>query len=270
MTMRTVELGRMSWEEVAEVRRANPVVLLPVGTVEQHGPHLPVAADDMVAQFFALRVAEATGSVVAPALNYGCSDVFRAFPGTLAIRPETFQAVLEEVCEAIIATGFTRLVIVDNHGGNEPYVETVARRLRGRHGRRLLIGGLYPWSIGYALMRDVIPNAAAAYGHGGEPETSAMLAMFPEDVQLQRARSGAYRSAHGFVVRGYGKVAVPGFAAGEASLYLDADEVAPDGVTGDPLAADAAYGRQWVERVVAFGVAFVREFQRATAGSGSA
>jgi creatinine amidohydrolase len=266
VALRTVELGRMSWQEVAEVVRTDPVVLLPVGTVEQHGPHLPVAADDMVAEYFARRVAEATGSVVAPTLNYGCSDVFRGFPGTLSIRSETFKALLLDVCHALYDdAGFRRLVIVDNHGGNEPHVEEVARRLRRERGRDTLIGCLYPWSLGYALMRDAYPDAAAVYGHGGEPETSAMLAMFPEDVQMQRASKGGYRPARGWTMRGYARVAVPGFNVGEGSLYLDADEVAPDGVTGDPLQASADYGRQWVERVVGFGIAYVREFQRLTA-----
>lgn len=264
--VRTVELGRMSWEEVAEIRKSDPVILLPVGTVEQHGPHLPVAADDMVAEYFAREVAAATGAVVAPTLNYGCSDVFRGFPGTLSIRSETFKAVLADVCHALYDdAGFRRLVIVDNHAGNEPHVEEVARRLRRERGRTTLIGCLYPWNLGYALMRDAFPDAAAVYGHGGEPETSAMLAMFPQDVQMGRARKGSLRATLGWTMRGYGKVAVPGMPAGVGSLYLDADEVAPDGVTGDPLQASAEYGRQWVERVVGFGIAFVREFQRLTA-----
>jgi creatinine amidohydrolase len=266
LPVRTVELGRMSWEEVAEVVSSDPVVLLPVGTVEQHGPHLPVAADDMVAELFAKKVAEATGAVVAPTLNYGCSDVFRRFPGTLSIRSETFKAVLLDVCHALYNdAGFRRLIIVDNHGGNETHVEEVARVLRRERGRDTLIGCLYPWNLGYAVMREVFPDAGAVYGHGGEPETSAMMAMFPEDVQMRRAKRGGYQPAHGFTMRGYGKVAVPGWKAGEGSLYLDADEVAPDGVTGDPLQASAEYGRQWVERVVGFGIAYVKEFQRATA-----
>lgn len=267
MKVRTIELGRMSWEEVAEVRKADPVVLLPVGTIEQHGPHLPVGSDNMVADFFARKVAEATGAVLAPALNYGCSDVFRAFPGTLSIRSETFKAVLRDVCHALFDdAGFHRLVIVDNHGGNETHVEEVARGLRRERGRQTLIGCLYPWNLGYAVMREVYPDASAVYGHGGEPETSAMLAMYPEDVQMQRARKGGYQPVRGWTMRGYTKVAVPGYRAGEGSLYLDADEVAPDGVTGDPMSASAEYGRQWVERVVGFGIAYVREFQRITAG----
>jgi len=263
--MRTNEIGRMSWEEVAEVAKTDPVVLLPVGTVEQHGPHLPVASDNMVADFFARKVAEATGAVIAPTINYGCSDVFRGFPGTLSIQTETFKALLRDVMHALYRdAGFRRLVIVDNHGGNETHVEEISRGLRREMGRDTLIGCLYPWNLGYAVMREVYPDAGAVYGHGGEPETSAMMAMYPEDVQMKRARKGGYSPTRGFKMSGYTKVAVPGQKAGEASLYLDADEVAPDGVTGDPMTATAEYGRQWVERVVGFGIAYVREFQRLT------
>lgn len=258
---RTVELGRMSWQEVAEVIPENPVILLPIGTVEQHGPHLPVNADNLVAWLVATRAAEQTGALVAPAINYGCSAVFRKFPGTIPVRHETLAAVIRDVCQSLIAQGFRRLIFVDNHGGNEAVCEQVARELKAEHG--IVIGNIYPWNLGYSLMRDTYEDVGTAYGHGAEPETSAMMAMFPEDVLRERMVVGRYQPFAGWNAQSYNKVEVPGHVVG-GTVYLDSDEVAPNGVTGNPSVASAERGRLWIERVVGFAVAFVKQYDKVT------
>ena len=100
MPRRTVDMKHMSWTEVAEARDQQPVILLPIGTLEQHGPHMPIGNDCMVAEWVALRTAEQTNALVAPAINYGCSAVFRNFPGTYPVRPDTLANVLRDVCRA--------------------------------------------------------------------------------------------------------------------------------------------------------------------------
>jgi creatinine amidohydrolase len=258
---RTVELGRLSWAEVAEEIPRRPVILLPIGTVEQHGPHLPVNADNMVAGYVALRAAEETGALVAPAINYGNSAVFRKFPGTIDVRPETLANLLRDVCRSFIDQGLRRIIFVDNHGGNEPVCEQVARELKAEHG--VIIGNIYPWGLGYQLMRDTYDDVAAAYGHGAEPETSAMLAMFPDDVVAARRESGKLRPFVGWNPSAYSKVEVPGQPA-PGTVYLDSDELAPNGVTGDGSVATRERGEVWIERVVGFAVAFVRHYDQLT------
>ena len=258
---RTVELGRMSWAEISEVIPERPIILLPIGTVEQHGPHLPVNADNMVAEFVALQAAAQTNALVAPAINYGCSPTHRHFPGTLSVRPETLVHVIRDVCAGLIGHGFRRIIFVNNHGGNEDACAQVARELRDEHG--LIIGSIYPWNIGYGVMRDTYEDAAAAYGHGAEPETSAMLAMFPDDVLRERQEPGGYRPFAGWDVRNVSSIRVPG-QAHPATLYLDMREVAPNGVTGDNSVATAERGQLWIERVIGFAVAFIRHYDEAT------
>lgn len=260
-TRRTVDMKHMSWTEVAEAREQQPVILLPIGTLEQHGPHMPIGNDCLVAEWVALRAAEQTNALVAPVINYGCSAVFRNFPGTYPVKPETLANVLRDVCRAFIAQGFRKIVFFNNHGGNEFVCEQVARELKAEFG--VVIGNVYPWNLGYALMRDTYDDPLAAYGHGAEPETSAMLAMFPQDVLMDRKESGTYQSVNGWQVQSYSKVAVPGQPVG-GTLYLDADEVAPNGVTGDSSMASAERGKVWIERVVGFAVAFVRHYDEVT------
>src|SRR5215210_1776093 len=107
---RTVELQRLSWTELAEAVAERPVILLPIGTLEQHGPHMPIGNDNMVAEFVARRTAEQTNALVAPTINYGCSAVFRNFTGTVSIQPETLAAMLRDVCRSLIGQGLDRIV----------------------------------------------------------------------------------------------------------------------------------------------------------------
>jgi len=261
---RTVELGRMSWEEVSEVVASNPVLLLPIGTVEQHGPHLPVNADNMVANYVAIHAAEQTNAYVLPGINYGCSAVFRKFPGTIPVRQETLANVIRDVCGALIAQEFRRFIFVDNHGGNEAVCEQVAREFKAQHG--LVIGSIYPWNLGYSLLRDTYEDPVTSFGHGAEPETSAMLAMFPEDVVQERMAAGRYQPFAGWQVQNYSKILVPGQSV-PATVYLDSDEVAPNGATGNPREASAERGQLWIERVVGFAAAFIAHYDQVTAGA---
>lgn len=260
MEFRTKELGRMSFSEVADAVATMPVLLIPLGTVEQHGPHLPVNADNMVANFVAMKTAQKTHSFVAPGINYGCSDIFRNFPGTVPIGHETLTRLLDEICEGYIKSGFRRIVFVNNHGGNEIVVERIARILKARHGIR--IGSVYPWALGYALMRDQF-DVTATYGHGGEPETSAMLAMFPEDVVLERRETGKLQPFEGWEPSGYSKVNIPGQSV-PGTVYFESDELASNGVTGDGTGASADIGKVWIERITGFAIDFVNHFDERT------
>lgn len=261
MSLRTKELGRLSFSEVGEAAEQRPVLLIPMGTMEQHGPHMPVNADNMVAEFVARNAAEQTNAVWAPGLNYGCSDVFRNFSGTISISHDTLARLLEEVCEGYIASGFRRIIFVNNHGGNEIIIERVARILRKRHG--ILVGSIYPWSLGYALMRDQYEDVAAAYGHGAEPETSAMLAMFPEDTTWDRLETGTFQEFQGWNPAGYSKVNVEGQSV-PGTIYFESDDIAPNGVTGDGTGGTKERGEVWIERVVGFAVAFINQFDQLT------
>src|SRR5437899_6321632 len=115
---RTHRLGEMSWTEVRDVAATDPVVLLPIGAVEQHGPHLPVHEDSIVAEWVADQLAQRNGCLVAPALHYGHSPMFRGYPGNLSLSAQTLRAVTYELLEALVHSGFRRIVLIDNNGGN--------------------------------------------------------------------------------------------------------------------------------------------------------
>ncbi|MDQ8705393.1 creatininase family protein [Streptomyces sp. LHD-70] len=257
----THRLGELSWTQVRQLAEQDPVVLLPIGAIEQHGPHLPVHEDSIVAEWVADRLAREYGYWVAPALNYGHSGTFRGYPGNLSLSQTTLRNVTYEIIEALVASGFRRIVIVDNNGGNVGPVTGAS--LDARRDLGLLVGHLYPWQLGYALMRDAYEDPATAYGHGAEPEHSAMLAMFPEQVQSDLARPGGLHSADGWIPTSYLEAAVPGYDV-PGTVFWDFSEVSPTGCTGDVSLGSAETGKLWIERVLGFCAAYLAEYDRNT------
>ncbi|GED90021.1 creatininase family protein [Streptomyces sp. 6-11-2] len=257
----THRLGELSWTQVKQLAEQDPIILLPIGAVEQHGPHLPVHEDSIVAEWVADRLAKDNNCYVAPALHYGHSGTFRGYPGNLSLSQATLRTVTYELIEALVQSGFRRIVIIDNNGGNVGPVTGASLDARRDFG--VLIGHLYPWQLGYALMRDVYEDPATAYGHGAEPEHSAMLALFPDQVQSDLAVAGGLESADGWTPTSYNEAAIPGYDV-RGTVLWDFSEVSPTGCTGDVSLGSAKTGEIWIERVIGFCSAYLQEYARNT------
>lgn len=258
----TRRLGALSWTQVRDLAKTDPIILVPIGAIEQHGPHLPIHEDSIVAEWSADRIAERTDAWVAPALNYGHSGSFRGYAGNLSLSQATLRNVTYEVIGALVQSGFRRIVLVNNNGGNVGSVTGAAMDARRDFG--VLCGHLYPWSLGYALMRDVYEDPATAYGHGAEPEHSAMLAMFPEQVQGELIVEGGLSSSDGWQPTSYTEASIPGQPIPGTVLW-DFSEVSPTGCTGDVTLGSAETGQIWIDRVIGFCVDYVNEYDKNTA-----
>ena len=166
-----VRLGERTWTELTTVR---PTVLVPVGSLEQHGPHLPLDTDARVATAVAHHAADADPSLlVAPAVAYGASGEHEGFPGTLSIGHEALNAVLVELGRSA-GRWVRRLVFVNGHGGNVPTVSEAVLRLRDE-GRDMAWFGC---------------GAPGGDAHAGRTETSILLALEPTLVREDVAEAG--------------------------------------------------------------------------------
>jgi creatinine amidohydrolase len=260
-------LGDMSWTDVRDeiAKDPVPIVLVPIGVVEQHGPHLPLNEDSMVAEWVAERISERTGALVAPVLNYGYSPTFRGYPGTINLRSETLTAITYDILSELARHGLRRIVLVNNNGGNVGPCMAAAYEVRRDYG--IVVGQVYPWSLGYAMMRDQYADPDKVYGHGGEPEHSAMKVMFPELVQPvsdETIAAAGFKSYGDWKAGGYQGAVVPGQSV-QGTMFWDTSEVNPTGASGDLTVASKEIGEVWVERIVGFGAAFVEEFDKQTA-----
>ncbi len=252
------DLARMTWKEAAEAIPAAPVALLPVGSLEQNGPQCPLGTDTTVAEYFARRVAGATGSLALPAIGYGCSQAFEGFAGTIALAPETLARVVADVLRGARRQGLTHVLVVNNHGPNESAIEGAIREVRAAAGGRFAI--VWPSQVLQQMASAAPPPGfAEARGHGGEPTTSVMLAIDPEAMRMDLAVPDRPRDLGAFQVEASMRAR---FGRYPLNLCVDIDQVSATGVTGDPRAASAAVGAPLLEALVAWGVELVREFRK--------
>ena len=118
--------AQMTWEEIDGLDKENTLVILPFGSIEQHGQRLPLITDTMFANHWAKQVAERIeNSVLLPSQNYGMSWHHTAFPGTISLDPTTYVQVIRNILESITKCGFQKILIVNGHGGNQKWIEQV-------------------------------------------------------------------------------------------------------------------------------------------------
>jgi creatinine amidohydrolase len=223
--------------------------------LEQNGSIAPLSSDTLVADEVARRVAEATGSVVTPPVHFGYSPPFINYPGTVSLRPETLQAVIEDVLDNLIANGFRRLVMVNCHIFNEPIMEQAATQVRKRSSA--LLGNFNPITMAQGVARQLEPGIETRFGHGTEPIASMILSFAPETVKNETADPRPWGTYQGLPAPFLSKVKVGNDVFG---LYFDQEEVSETGGSGDPTVADAARGAEIMRRVVESASAYVKVF----------
>lgn len=255
---RRCDLSSMSWREVKAALSEHPAVLIPVGTSEAQGTHNPLAADYLLAHAFAQRVAEASGSVYLTGIPYGNSVAFRGFPGVVWLRPSTLENMVLDVCRSLAYHGFDHLIVVNNHGPNEPAIETALRKLRDEYG--LLVPVLWPSALARRWNDEIFPPGTV--GHGAEPMTSLLMHLAPDGLPSSVPEPGSYHEWQGLTPESSTRA---GFEGSSIGLYLDVNEYSQTAARTQPV-ADPDLGRQLMEHLVAYGVRFVSHFRKMEMG----
>jgi creatinine amidohydrolase len=184
-------LERLTWPEVeARIERGVDAVLIPIGSTEQHGHHMPLDTDCFIARSLCVRAAEAGAAdglelLVAPTLNVTLSWYHMQFPGTVRLSTTTFLQVFREVCDSLVQHGFENLVAVNGHGGNIAALTVAVNHYFETTGRRVF---LVQW---WDLASDVLADVEGPMIHAEEAETSLALAL-GQTVYEDRATRDAY------------------------------------------------------------------------------
>lgn len=161
------------------------LLVLPVGAVEQHGPHLPVGTDFLTIEHVARGAAEQAGKtisvLVAPTLPFGSSHHHLSFGGTMSLATETYYRVLADLGESMIVSGFRSLVLLNGHGGNHELTELVARDLAIKHDVKF--AAMSYWTVAWDALVEVGAHQSGHLpGHAGFYETSQIMALRPDLV----------------------------------------------------------------------------------------
>lgn len=229
---------RMTAPELKALAARDALVVLPVGSLEQHGPHLPVWTDSFCAHAFAVRAAETVAAempvVVLPPMWMGLSEHHFPFGGTISLDHATFHAVLRCVVRSLLADGFRRLLVVNGHGGNIEPLAVAARELAHEFGIPV-VATTWPQAAPQEIAATLTTQPGVQ--HACEAETSLWLALDPGQVRRERIADSLAEPV---------PAPPPGF-----SRFWSFEERAPrTGVRGDPRAATAEKGERILAAVV--------------------
>ena len=263
-----VRLGTLTSAEAADRLEGGATVLLPLGSLEDQGPHAPMGdylSAERIAELIA-RAAVAAGcdTLVAPALPFGGRDVFGSRIGGLALEQTTLRLVLRDMLAGLLRHGATRLIVVNGHGGNAQAIHDVTQEILLRQG--VLIPCIPLWRIAGGLLPELIgaEQAARSTGHGADPLASVAMHLFPEWMRpdLVPTTPAPVRRVAGMTVSGFGTAR---FGDVEIGVPL---ELGDSAVTGDATLCSARTGAMITERLVASGAALVVHLVRQGDGDG--
>jgi creatinine amidohydrolase len=184
--MKPLLLEHLAWPEIAELRARNGgLLLLPLGATEQHGPHLPVAMDSLLAEAVCHAASARTGVPVLPALRYTTSQGHTTkWPGTFSLRHDTLIATLRDIAAWAVGSGWQRLLFVNAHFGNDAPARVAVDQLRLSYLGRLQVGLVHVFKLSDAIWAEYTRDAADL--HANQAETALMLHLHPELVRMER------------------------------------------------------------------------------------
>jgi len=234
-------LSYLTWTQVAQLPdKANTVIVLPAGSTEQHGPHLPCAVDTIIAagvvgHALARLPADVPAYALAP-ITYGKSDEHLHFPGTVTLEGTTLLETITQIGESVYRMGFRKLLIVNGHGGQPQVMEMAARELRLRHGDYTVLPH-FTWRVPHVAGQYMTDREKRLSMHAGHAETAILMALAPHTVHMQHAVASYPPEFPSKVLSSDGRPA----------CAWTARDFGPSGVIGDPLPATPEQGRAILE-----------------------
>jgi creatinine amidohydrolase len=259
MTRKSYLYQHYTWPELGEVVKGQPVVVLPIGSVEDHGPHLPLDTDNFLIWSICEEAAKrAEGEILLlPQIPYGYETHHMDFPGTIDIGMEHLLHFVLDVTKSVAHHGFERILIADGHGSNMPILDLVARRTILETGA-LCATFIWP-SLAKDAIRKVRESERGGMAHACELETSVYLHLDSPRVQMDKARREMDMPASDFIWQD--------LLDGPGVLFMDEwSRFSKSGICGDPTLAKAEKGEVIFEAVIEAFLRLVREFKKRPRG----
>jgi len=227
-------LADETWPDLGDYFGTESLALVPLGSTEQHGPHLPLATDHLIGEAFAREAADRTGYLCTPTINVGVSPHHRQFHGTMWVDAPVFRDYVESFTRNLAYHGIDRVVYVNAHGGNVEHLREVGRRLRDDE---VLYAIEWMWD---ESIPDLVDDLFEQNGpHGGPKETAMIQHLRSElvhDDRLEDARDGGIPSVEAANTEKYG-----------SRTFYDAVDNTENGVLGDQTDATAEKGAEMFE-----------------------
>ena len=205
------------------IKKKKQIAIIPVGSIEQHGPHLPISTDSDIVTEISLQLSDKINGVLLPTINYGISDEHFPF-FNLSIKKSTLSRILEDICESLIKNGITRILIINGHYGNLDSLKSFERKQKNN--RKIMVFSYWKY-----MDRE--------FDHAGNVETSIMLAI-SKKVNMRKAKKG-------FQTDGMSKKEISKINKLAQKSF---PKVTGNGVWADPTKSSATLGRKIIKEVV--------------------
>jgi len=238
-----LDADKNAWPDIAAAMSRGLIAVVGVGAVEQHGAHLALSTDTIMAGGVARRIAEEIHAFLLPPIPYGDTWTAEGYPGTLSIKPETLRAILTDIGEGLSRMGVKALVIVNGHFGNREPIALAARSLKQNTNFPVLYLD-YPGIETFAAEICESKPAGPGFFHADEVETSIVLAIKPDAVNMDLAAAE-----------------YPDFPATFGVEPMDLSVFNKSGVFGDPRPSTSTKGEALIERLVVSSVSLIQSFK---------
>lgn len=240
-------LGKMTTAQAKEAFKNDPIIVIPVGSTEQHGTQSALGTDYMVPSYLADHIEDVDNVIVAPTVPYGVCPYHLSFEGSINIGYEGLYLVLHGIMDSLMQHGVRRFVVLNGHGGNTPSIDRAALEVYHKGG---VCASVDWWSL-VAQLDDRFQG-----GHGDILETSAMMAIDPESVHLELGKPMNAQNPTSEMKAAY--IQAVNFKGGTVRLVRDTKEIAPSGWFGpfDPKDSSAELGQAALD----LAVDYIREF----------
>ena len=240
-------LGKMTTAQAKEAFKNDPIIVIPVGSTEQHGTQSALGTDYMVPSYLADHIEDVDNVIVAPTVPYGVCPYHLSYEGSINIGYEGLYLVLHGIMDSLMQHGVRRFVVLNGHGGNTPSIDRAALEVYHKGG---VCASVDWWSL-VAQLDDRFQG-----GHGDVLETSAMMAIDPESVHLELGKPINAQNPTSEMKAAY--IQAVNFKGGTVRLVRDTKEIAPSGWFGpfDPKDSSAELGQAALD----LAVDYIREF----------
>lgn len=219
--------GMSEYDFQSLLKKKTDRAIIPVGSLEQHGNHLPVSTDSLIAEYLARIVAEKVGAFILPVISYGISFEHKPM-FNVSLHNSTLSTMICDVCASLAEIRIRQIIIINGHHGNIGALQYIAQELADRTSRPVSVHTIHYWHM---LRND--------FDHAGEVETSLVLAIAPELVRMDKAMPNSKRLSKS-------KFAYSSITNAPGSF----PRITGNGVWGDPRKANAKKGKKWIKEII--------------------
>lgn len=252
----SIFLGEQTWPEVKMAIEKGAVSVVPVGSTEQHGPHLPLETDWRLCSSIAERACrrveqEGIPVVLTPPVWMGFAGHHMDFPGTITLDVATFTQLIGQVAKSLWHHGFRKILLLNGHGGNANLLRAAVQQLRFEHGVKLATASY--WDFVLPFIAKWRQSAPGGIDHSCEMETALMLAVRPELVQMDKAEDHTWFPHSKFLT---GDLAI----GAPVTVAWNVAELSANGIVGDPTRSTGRRGEEFLDAVTQEVAEFIRDF----------